>query len=66
MWIVGKKEIHKKGKRQNVNVLLTGRSGVGKTTLIKRLIEATPLSKGGFYTEEVREKGQRVGFSLMN
>ena len=47
-----------------MNVLLTGRPGIGKTTLIKRLIEATPLSKGGFYTEEVREKGQRVGFSL--
>jgi len=59
-----KKEIRRKGKRESVNVLLTGRPGIGKTTLIKRLIEATPLSKGGFYTEEVREKGQRVGFSL--
>ncbi len=47
-----------------MNVLLTGRPGIGKTTLIKRLIEATSLSKGGFYTEEVREQGQRVGFSL--
>jgi len=47
-----------------VNVLLTGQPGIGKTTLIKRLIEATSLSKGGFYTEEVRERGQRVGFSL--
>jgi len=47
-----------------VNVLLTGRPGIGKTTLIKRLVEASSLSKGGFYTEEVREQGQRVGFSL--
>lgn len=47
-----------------MNVLLTGRPGIGKTTLIKRLIEASSLSKGGFYTEEVREKGQRAGFSL--
>lgn len=47
-----------------MNVLLTGRPGIGKTTLIKRLIEVTSLSKGGFYTEEVREQGQRVGFSL--
>jgi len=47
-----------------MNVLVTGRPGIGKTTLIKRLIEASSLSKGGFYTEEVREKGQRVGFSL--
>jgi len=48
-----------------MNVLVTGRPGIGKTTLIKRLIEASSLSKGGFYTEEVREKGQRVGFSLI-
>jgi len=59
-----KKEIRRKGTRESVNVLLTGRPGIGKTTLIKRLIEATSLSKGGFYTGEVREKGQRVGFSL--
>lgn len=48
-----------------MNVLVTGRPGIGKTTLIKRLIETSSLSKGGFYTEEVREKGQRVGFSLI-
>ncbi|GAG28612.1 unnamed protein product, partial [marine sediment metagenome] len=47
-----------------MNVLLTGRPGIGKTTLIKKLIEASSLSKGGFYTKEVREEGQRVGFSL--
>ncbi len=59
-----KEENHRKKTRESVNVLLTGRPGIGKTTLIKRLVEATTLSKGGFYTEEVREKGQRVGFSL--
>ena len=64
MWIVGREENDRKGKRQSVNVLLTGRPGIGKTTLIKKLIEASSLSKGGFYTEEVREQGQRVGFSL--
>jgi len=64
MWIVGREENDRKGKRQSVNVLLTGRPGIGKTTLIKKLIEASSLSKGGFYTEEVREQAQRVGFSL--
>jgi len=59
-----KKENNRKETRESVNVLLTGRPGIGKTTLIKRLIEATSLSKGGFYTEEVRERGQRIGFSL--
>jgi len=48
-----------------MNILLTGRHGIGKTTLIKKLIDATSLSKGGFYTEEIREGGKRVGFSLM-
>ena len=47
-----------------MNVLLTGRPGIGKTTLIKKVIDMTSLSKGGFYTEEIREVGQRVGFSL--
>ena len=47
-----------------MNVLLTGRPGIGKTTLIKKVIDMTSLSKGGFYTEEIREAGQRVGFSL--
>ncbi len=60
-----KKENHRKETRESVNVLLTGRPGIGKTTLIKRLIETSSLSKGGFYTEEVREEGQRVGFSLI-
>ncbi len=47
-----------------MNVLVTGRPGIGKTTLIKKLIDSTSLSKGGFYTEEIREREQRVGFSL--
>ena len=59
-----KEEIRREETRESVNILLTGRPGIGKTTLIKRLIEASSLSKGGFYTEEVREEGQRVGFSL--
>ena len=59
-----KKEHHGKETRESVNVLVTGWPGIGKTTLIKVLIETSSLSKGGFYTEEVRQKGQRVGFSL--
>ena len=52
-------------KKRLMNILLTGRPGIGKTTLIKKLIDVTSLSKGGFYTEEIREEGKRVGFSLM-
>jgi len=46
-------------------LLLTGPPGIGKTTAIRRLAEGLAGRKlGGFTTEEIREKGQRVGFGL--
>jgi nucleoside-triphosphatase len=49
------------------NLLITGFPGVGKTTLIERLSEAlTYLRPVGFYTEEMREGGERKGFELVN
>ncbi|MDQ7828605.1 MAG: NTPase [Armatimonadota bacterium] len=44
--------------------LITGRPGVGKTTLIRRLAEWLGPRAGGFYTDEVRHGGTRVGFRL--
>lgn len=45
--------------------LITGHPGCGKTTLIKRFFkEFKDLSPEGFYTEEIREKGIRVGFAI--
>src|SRR6266542_152380 len=46
-------------------VLLTGRPGCGKTTLIKRVVNKLARSVGGFYTEEMREGGTRFGFKLV-
>ena len=46
-------------------VLLTGRPGCGKTTLIKRVVNELALSAGGFYTEEIRQRGERVGFKII-
>jgi nucleoside-triphosphatase len=46
-------------------VLLTGRPGCGKTTLIKRVVNELALPAGGFYTEEIRQRGQRVGFKII-
>jgi nucleoside-triphosphatase len=46
-------------------ILLTGRPGCGKTTLIKRVVDELALPAGGFYTEEVRENGERVGFKMI-
>lgn len=46
-------------------VLLTGRPGCGKTTLIKRVVNELALPAGGFYTEEIRAHGERVGFKII-
>ncbi|MCS7178256.1 MAG: nucleoside-triphosphatase [Anaerolineae bacterium] len=46
-------------------LLLTGRPGVGKTTVIKAVVEALGPRAGGFYTEEIRGPGGRKGFRLI-
>ena len=43
-----------------MRILVSGRPGIGKTTLVKRLAEQ--VSACGFYTEEVRDNGRRIGF----
>jgi nucleoside-triphosphatase len=46
-------------------VLLTGQPGCGKTTLIKRVVNELARPAGGFYTEEIRQGGERVGFKII-
>ena len=46
-------------------VLLTGRPGCGKTTLIKQVVNKLPRGAGGFYTEEIRDGGSRAGFKIV-
>src|SRR4029450_7418780 len=46
-------------------VLLTGRPGCGKTTLVKRIVNEVVLPAGGFYTVEIREGRERVGFKII-
>ncbi len=46
-------------------VLLTGRPGCGKTTLIKHVVNNLPRRAGGFYTEEIRDGGTRAGFKIV-
>ncbi len=49
----------------NQKVLLTGRPGCGKTTLVKRVVKNLSQRAAGFYTEEIRDGGIRVGFRLV-
>jgi nucleoside-triphosphatase len=50
-----------------VKILLEGRPGVGKTTLSNAVVDALAergVKVGGFTTEEIRERGGRVGFAI--
>lgn len=47
-----------------IKILLTGRPGCGKTTLIRKVLERYPGKAGGFYTQELRESGNRAGFEV--
>jgi len=48
------------------NIFLTGKPGVGKTTLILKILKELDLKAGGFYTKEIREGTARVGFAITN
>lgn len=47
-----------------MKLLLTGRPGIGKTTVIKKLANLVGEEAGGFITVEVRQGGKRTGFML--
>ena len=46
-------------------LLLTGRPGIGKTTVVKAVADLLRDRAGGFYTEEIRGPGGRKGFRLV-
>jgi nucleoside-triphosphatase len=46
-------------------ILLTGPPGCGKTTAIKLFLSTSPRQAGGFFSQEIREAGRRVGFKIV-
>ncbi len=54
----------------NSKILITGSPGSGKSTLISNLIEYYTNEKNysvyGFLTPEIRERGNRVGFDIVD
>jgi len=46
------------------NILLTGNPGIGKTTIIKKIVSRID-SAGGFLTEEIRKNNIRKGFKIV-
>ncbi|MFW9911912.1 MAG: NTPase [Candidatus Thorarchaeota archaeon] len=53
------------GQSMRKNVVLTGRPGIGKSTVIRKIIHTLSLdSVDGFWSSEIREKNRRVGFSI--
>ena len=53
----------------NKGLFITGRAGIGKTSVFLetiRLLKLKGLEIGGFVSKEVREKGVRIGFEVIN
>jgi nucleoside-triphosphatase len=48
-----------------MNLLILGKPGIGKTTLIKEVVKRASFPLEGFYTEEIRERGIRKGFKII-
>ena len=51
------------------NFLITGRPGSGKTSVVEGVIEllcAKGLKAGGLYCPEIRERGERLGFRIVD
>ena len=46
------------------NLLITGYPGVGKTTLVKKILENLSCNIGGFYTHEMLANCRRTGFYI--
>lgn len=48
-----------------MNILLTGPPGIGKTTIVKKVIDNLHVPIFGFFTQEVRHNRRRIGFDII-
>ena len=46
------------------NILVTGPPRSGKSTLVEKVVQRISRPATGFFTQELREKGRRVGFTI--
>ena len=54
-------------REKNMNILITGLPGSGKTTLIRKIAGVLKSHRPtGFYTAEIRKDGLRKGFELVS
>ncbi len=53
-----------KNNKYYKNILITGRPGIGKTSVILKVVQQFPGRMGGFITGEIKRSGKRVGFEL--
>lgn len=49
-----------------MNIFVTGKPQTGKTTLLQELVEELNLDAGGIICPEIRNKGKRQGFKIVN
>jgi len=48
-----------------INILISGKPGIGKTTVIKKVVFHFQRNiVGGFYTQEIRKDKERIGFAI--
>jgi len=49
-----------------MKIVLTGKPGIGKTTVVKKVVEHFKDKACGFFTEEIRDReGKRRGFAVV-
>ena len=49
-----------------IKFFITGQPRSGKSTLILEITKELNLKAGGFFTSEINEKGERVGFNIVS